>query len=77
MNTAQANLDAEGKYSLQVPPGSYRVIVEPPLVAESGVSDAGVTYKKVANIPAKFRSSQSTPLTAKVESTATFDFELK
>lgn len=77
MNTAQAELGADGKYSLRVAPGNYKVMVEPPMVSETGVSDAGVTYKKVSNIPNKFRSSQSTPLTAKVESAATLDFELK
>ncbi|MBI3465007.1 MAG: carboxypeptidase regulatory-like domain-containing protein [Planctomycetes bacterium] len=76
-NTVQAQLGADGRYSLRVPPGTYRVMVEPPLVAETGVSDAGMTYKKVDNIPNKFRSSQSTTLTAKVDSAATLDFELK
>ena len=76
-DTAQATLGPDGKYLLRVAPGSYKVMVEPPMVAETGVSDAGVTYKKVNNNPAKVRSSQSTTLTAKVESAATLDFELK
>jgi hypothetical protein len=76
-DTVQTTLAPDGKYSLRVAAGSYKVMVEPPMVAETGVSDAGMTYKKVSNIPAKVRSSQSTTLTAKVESAATLDFELK
>jgi hypothetical protein len=76
-DTAQAALGGDGGYSLRLPPGEYKVTVEPPLVVEQGVSDAGVTYKKVTNIPDRVRTSQSTPLKAKVDSAATLDFELK
>ena len=75
--TAQADLSPEGKYSVRVAPGKYKIMVEPPMVAETRGSDAGQTYKKVKNIPNNFRLSETTPLTATVDADATLDFDLK
>lgn len=47
------------------------------MVQETGVSDAAMTYKNVKNIPAKYRTAQTTPLSVNVEKQATVDFELK
>ena len=75
--TFQAVLSPEGKYSVRVAPGKYKIMVEPPMVAETRGSDAGQTYKKVSNIPNNFRISDKTPLTSTVDADATLDFNLK
>jgi hypothetical protein len=75
--TVQAVLSPEGKYSLRVAPGTYKVMVEPPMVAETRGSDPGLTFKKVKNIPTSVRLSQTTPLTSTVDSDATLNFDLK
>lgn len=75
--TVQAALSPEGKYSVRVAPGKYKIIVEPPMVAETRGSDAGQTYKKVNNIPNNFRLAETTPLTATVDADAKLDFNLK
>lgn len=75
--TFQAVISPEGKYALQVTPGTYKIMVEPPLVVETKGSDPGQTFKIVKNIPNKFRLSQSTPLTSTVDTDATLDFNLK
>src|SRR5688572_12231897 len=75
--TVQAVLSPEGKYSLRVAPGKYKIMVEPPMVAETRGSDPGQTFKKVKNIPNNFRLSNSTPLTSTVDADATLDIDLK
>ena len=75
--TFQAVLSPEGKYSVRVAPGKYKIMVEPPMVAETRGSDAGQTYKKVSNIPNNFCISDKTPLTSTVDADATLDFNLK
>lgn len=75
--TAQAALSPEGKYSVRVAPGKYKIMVEPPMVTETRGSDAGQTYKKVDNIPNNFRISDKTTLNSNVSSDATLDFNLK
>ena len=75
--TVQAVLSPEGKYSLRVAPGTYKVMVEPPMVAETRGSDPGQTFKKVKNIPSNVRLSQTTPLTSTVDADATLNFDLK
>ncbi len=75
--TVQAVLSPAGKYSLRVAPGTYKVMVEPPLVAETRGSDPGQTFKKVKNIPNKVRLAETTPLSSTVEADATLDFDLK
>lgn len=75
--TVQAALSPEGKYSLRVAPGMYKVMVEPPMVAETRGSDPGQTFKKVKNIPNNVRLSQTTPLTSTIDADATINFDLK
>ena len=77
MKSFQATLSPEGKYSLRIAPGNYKIMIEPPMVAETRGSDAGQTYKIVKNIPNKFRSTQSTALTSKLDADETLDFDLK
>jgi hypothetical protein len=75
--TVQAVLSPEGKYSLRVAPGTYKIMVEPPMVAETRGSDPGMTFKKVKNIPSNVRLSQTTPLSSTVDADATLNFDLK
>lgn len=77
MNSVQSKLNSDGKYSLRVVAGYYKIMVEPPMIAEQGTSDVGVTYKDVKNIPNKYRSSASTTLSARIDSDKTLDFDLK
>lgn len=75
--TVQAVLSPAGKYSLRVAPGTYKIMVEPPLIEETRGSDPGQTFKNVKNIPSRVRFSQTTPLTSTVNADATLDFDLK
>ncbi|RMF99739.1 MAG: carboxypeptidase regulatory-like domain-containing protein, partial [Planctomycetota bacterium] len=63
-----ATLGEEGKYSLQLPAGDYKVSILPPLIEVGGGPDspAGEEYKQVDNIPDKYRSSESSGLTANI-----------
>ena len=76
MDGFQADLRSGGSYSVSVPAGSYAVVIEPIFVEEQGVSDAGLDYKKVDNIPEKYRSSLSTDLNAEVSGDADLNFEM-
>ncbi len=76
-STVQAVLGADGNYSVRLAEGTYKVVVEPPMVAETRGSDAGVTYKNVKNIPNKFRQSMTSPLSTDVKADTTFDIDLK
>lgn len=75
--TVQAELSPAGKYSLRIAPGTYKIMVEPPMVAETRGSDPGQTFKKVKNIPSNVRLSDTTPLTSTISTDATLDFDLK
>jgi hypothetical protein len=77
METYQVPLKSDGTYGLQLPGGEYRVFVEPLMVDESGVSDAGKTYKPMKSIPSEYRSSHTTPLSATISANQTLDFDLK
>lgn len=74
-----AELNAEGRYELNVPDGTYQVTVAPPVVEVSSDpnSPPEQKFKDGANIPNKYRSAQSTDLSATVsEETTTHDFKL-
>jgi hypothetical protein len=75
--TYQTHIKADGSYGVRVPSGSYKIFVEPLMVDESGVSDAGKVYKLVKNIPEVYRASHTTPLNAKVDLSQKLDFDLK
>ncbi|GAB6164529.1 hypothetical protein JCM19992_05290 [Thermostilla marina] len=63
-----ADLGEEGKYTLQLPAGDYKVSISPPLIEVGGGPDSppGEEYKQVDNIPDKYRSSESSGLTATI-----------
>ncbi len=74
-------LSAGGSYSLELPPGDFKVSVAPPLIEMKGTADSPpdmVRNPAVKNIPKKFWVQETSGLTAKVDKSArTFDFELK
>ncbi len=78
-SAATAELDAEGRYELNVPDGTYQVTIAPPMVEVSSDpnSPPEQKFKDVANIPNKYRSAQSTDLSATVsEEKTSHDFNL-
>lgn len=75
----QGNLTSGGKYQLEAPAGTYEVSITPPLVTV----DAGPNtppseeYKKVDNIPAKYRVGATSGFTVTVAADkTTHDFAL-
>ncbi len=81
--TGQVNegpLGSGGTYSTELPPGSFKVSVAPPLVETKGTGDSppDLTEKNVKNIPKKYRRQESSGLTADIaKDKRTFDFDLK
>lgn len=81
--TGQVNsgtLGSGGAYSTELPPGSFKVSVTPPLVETKGTGDSppDMVEKNVANIPKKYRRQETSGLTADVaKDKRTFDFDLK
>jgi hypothetical protein len=75
---AEAELQPDGTYTATLPTGSYKVIILPPLVVESAGGMPDPRYKKVRNIPEKYRSTATSGLTATVApDKAVHDFDLK
>ena len=81
--TGQVNsgaLGSGGAYSTELPAGSFKVSVTPPLVETKGTGDSppDMVEKNVANIPKKYRRQESSGLTADVaKDKRAFDFDLK
>jgi hypothetical protein len=82
-NTASADLDSTGRYTLKatdggLPEGEYTVIVIPPRYQSNSNPDATVMVEKaVPNIPMRHRRAETTKLRASVVPGAnTIDFEL-
>lgn len=78
--TGSAQIGAGGQYSIQLPDGSYKVSVEPPLVETGGTSDTpgDMEYKPMENIPEKYRTTRSSPLSVEVSSSkTTHDLEMQ
>jgi hypothetical protein len=84
--SAEAELSADGSYTLTtykggLPPGDYKVTVSPPEIPDpspSGDTEPGMITKPVDNIPEKYRSLDTTPLTVSVqEGTRQFDLLLE
>lgn len=68
----------DGSYQLAVPPGDYKVAIEPSLVeVPSKNPNSPPTTKYSENIPRKYHSIRTTDLGAAVsDDQATFDFQL-
>lgn len=81
--TGQVNegpLAAGGTYSTELPPGSFKVSVSPPLMETKGTGDSPPDFvpKKVNNIPKKYWVQETSGLTADIaKDKRTFDFDLK
>jgi hypothetical protein len=74
----RVELKAEGTYEIKVANGTYRVSVEPLLVeAKSKVEGPpDYQYKKVDNIPQKYRSGVESGLKHTVSGPGTFDIAM-
>ena len=76
---AEAPLWPDGSYHARLPAGVYKVIILPPLVmmeSKSGPPDP--QFKKVRNIPEKYRNTVTSGLSAAVSADKTVhDFDLK
>ncbi len=68
----------DGSYEIAVPPGEYKIAVEPSLVeVPSRNPNSPPTTKYADNIPKKYHSIRTTDLSADVsDDKASFDFEL-
>jgi len=81
--TGQVNegpLGSGGTYSTELPAGSYKVNITPPLVETKPTADTppDMVEKNVNNIPKKYRRQESSGLTADIaKDKRTFDFDLK
>lgn len=75
-----AEIGPGGVYSMELPDGSYKVSVAPPMVETAATADTpgDVEYKKMESIPQVYWTTGTSALTAEVSSTATsHDFDLK
>lgn len=73
-------LGSGGTYSTELPAGSYKVSIAPPLVEMKSTADTppDLVEKNVKNIPKKYRRQESSGFTADVaKDKRTFDFDLK
>jgi hypothetical protein len=76
---AEAELGPGGSYKATLPPGDYAVIILPPLLfVESRSGPPDPRFKKVRNVPEKYRSTATSDLTAAVSADrAVHDFDMK
>src|SRR5262249_45696788 len=81
--TGQVNsgeLGSGGSYATELPPGSFKVSVSPPLVETKGTGDSppDMVPKNVKNIPKKYHRQETSGLAADVaKDKRAFDFDLK
>lgn len=81
-----SEIQADGTYEATthkggLPPGEYKVVIFPPEVVDPNPppnSEPGMVLKDMDNIPKKYRSPQSTPLSVSVtEGENTFDVDME
>jgi hypothetical protein len=74
----RVELKPDGTYEVELNSGNYQVTVEP-LMVETKPADgpADYQYKKVDNIPEKYRSGASSGLKHAVTGPGKFDIEMK
>jgi hypothetical protein len=73
-------LGSGGSYALDLPAGTYKVSVSPPLVETKGTGDSppDLVPKKVNNIPKKYWVQETSGFSAEVaKDKRSFDFDLK
>jgi len=75
---AEVELGPDGSYKATLPAGNYAVVILPPLLTvESKSGPPDPQFKKVRNIPEKYRSTVTSGLTAAVSADKTVhDFDL-
>jgi hypothetical protein len=75
----QATLSPDGGYELKLGPGRYEVMISPPLLTTDGKTGPPMfEYKKVPDIPERYRNTVTSGLTAAVAAVATkHDFAMK
>lgn len=78
-DSRQADLGPGGAYELEVLAGTHGIAIEPVFVEIPGGpnSPPSSDYKKVTNIPARYRSSDTSGFTATVAEPAEFSFDMK
>ena len=76
---AEAELGPDGSYQATLPPGGYSVVILPPLLmVESKGGPVDPQFKKVRNIPEKYRSTATSGLAVAVGANkAVHDFDMK
>ena len=74
----EAPLGPDGSYTATLPAGTYAVVILPPMLpGESPHGPPDPRFKKVANIPEKYRSTATSGLTATVSAErARHDYDL-
>lgn len=66
-----ARIDGDGRYALSLPPGKYRVAIEPRSKFDPG-------FRAATNVPAKYQDTAKSGLTAEVTAAKDgLDFPLK
>jgi hypothetical protein len=75
---AEAELQPDGSYQTKLPAGEYKVLIVPPLLSvESKTGPPDPQFKKVRNIPDKYRSTVTSGLTAVASADKTVhDFDM-
>jgi hypothetical protein len=76
---AETDLGPDGSYQARLPAGVYTVVILPPLLmVESASGPPDPKFKKVRNIPDKYRNTVTSGLTADVSADKTVhDFDMK
>ena len=76
---AQGIIEEDGSYTVELPEGSYQVMIEPTEIevkSKDGMSPPSMKYAQ--NVPERYTSVDTTELSADVgDGSTTFDFTLK
>ncbi len=74
----QVPLGTHGTYTIKVPPGSYKVVVQPTLVQIGGQKGPpDYVLKGADDIPERYRQPETTDLRAEITANATVDFDMQ
>lgn len=78
-DSRQTSLGPAGTYEMEVMPGDHKVVIEPIVIEISSGKDSPAQwdYKKVSNIPSKYRSAEKSDLQATVTGPAEFSFDMQ